>query len=126
MSNQLKSIVCLAFGGTLGISLLILACAQKQYGVWWPMFVVVFYLLALLPRLVVRSMRSASSTHRDAAIFFSVGMVLSSFALPIVLQHASVIHAGATYLTMAANILIFVTISMYLRWTEGEADAGWR
>lgn len=84
-------LICLAFGGTIGMSLLILACALRQFGLWWPLFVVVFYLLALLPRLVVRSLSEASRSHRDGSVFFSVGMVLSSFALPIVLARASVV-----------------------------------
>lgn len=104
---------------------------------------VIFYLLALLPRLIARSMSGPS--HKDASVFFAVGMVLSSFALPIVLARASVvcvlsihksmnvfvivlcvhlqIHAGASYLTVAANFVNFFTIAMYLKLTDSQDEA---
>lgn len=57
---------------------------------WWPFFVVAFYILAVLPRLMVKTLEPSHS-FKDASIFFTCGMILSSFALPIVLARSVVV-----------------------------------
>ena len=59
---------------------------------WYPFTVVVFYLLSPIPSLIARrhSDDSASNPCRELAYFLTTGIVMSAFALPIVLARAPV------------------------------------
>jgi len=91
-----KALVALAFTGSIGLLFLFLACALPQYNNWYPFTVVVFYLLSPIPSLIARrhSDDSASNPCRELAYFLTTGIVMSAFALPIVLARAPV--AGDT------------------------------
>merc|ERR1712035_217613 len=90
-------------------TLLLLSCTLKfneetnedftknSYG----LFVIIFYVLAPLPLVIARNMESESGM--EMAVFFSIGFIISSFALPAVLANRDVIEWGACGLTMAAN-----------------------
>lgn len=60
--------------------------------VWWTFFVVLFYVLSPLPTLIARryteSTGSSSTTAYELAMFITMGFVVSSFALPIVLARS--------------------------------------
>jgi len=60
--------------------------------VWWTFFVVLFYILSPLPTLIARryteSSGSSSTAAYELAIFLTMGFVVSSFALPIVLARS--------------------------------------
>uniref|UniRef100_U5EWY2 Putative leptin receptor-like protein n=1 Tax=Corethrella appendiculata TaxID=1370023 RepID=U5EWY2_9DIPT len=105
----IKSLLVLAFAGSIGMTLIILACALPAYKLWWPFFVVIFYFLSPIPTLIAKN----RNEMLEFAIFITMGIVLSSFALPIVLARASVIKAGACYLTVSANIVVYLTIIGY-------------
>jgi len=87
-----KALVALAFTGSIGLLFLFLACALPQYNNWYPFTVVVFYLLSPIPSLLSRrhSDDSASNPCRELAYFITTGIVMSAFALPIVLSRAPV------------------------------------
>lgn len=55
---------------------------------------VVFYILAPLPTMFTKSYndRTGAGVNMDLAIFITMGFVVSSFALPIVLARAPVAH----------------------------------
>ena len=59
---------------------------------WYPFTVVVFYFLSPIPSLLARrhSDDSASNPCRELAYFLTTGIVVSAFALPIVLARAPV------------------------------------
>ncbi|PNF36063.1 Leptin receptor overlapping transcript-like 1 [Cryptotermes secundus] len=86
--------------------------------VWWTFFVVLFYVLAPLPTLIARrhaeNSGSSSTAAYEFAIFITMGFVVSSFALPIVLarspESAPVIKWGACYLTLAGNVVVYATL----------------
>ncbi|XP_037042960.1 leptin receptor overlapping transcript-like 1 [Bradysia coprophila] len=118
------ALVSLAFAGSIGMTLIILACALPQYQLWWPFFVVVFYIFSVCPTLLAkRSMNnslSGSSPCLELAIFLTMGFVISSFALPIVLARAEVIMWGACYLTICGNFVVYGTIVGYFLLFDSE------
>ena len=87
-----KALPALAFTGSIGLLFLFLACALPQFSNWYPFTVVVFYFLSPIPSLLARrhSDDSASNPCRELAYFLTTGIVLSAFALPIVLARAPV------------------------------------
>ncbi|XP_077294166.1 leptin receptor gene-related protein [Arctopsyche grandis] len=101
------------------MTFVILACALPQYKLWWPLFVILFYILAPIPTLIARrhSEASSSSSAMEGAIFITMFIVISSFALPIVLARAPsadpTIHWGACYLTLAGNVFIYITMIIF-------------
>ncbi|KAK6625827.1 hypothetical protein RUM43_006126 [Polyplax serrata] len=126
----LKSLVGLAFAGSIGMTLLILACALPNS--WWPFFVLIFYLLTPIPTAVAQRCIHVSgaqgSTYMDPAVFMTMGCVVSAFALPIVLARApeSVITMSACYLTTAGNIVIFLTIlGFFMIFQQDDTDYMW-
>ncbi|CAK1551471.1 unnamed protein product [Leptosia nina] len=115
MKNKISfRLVSLAFAGSIGMTFVILACALPQYKLWWPFFVVLFYILCPIPTMIARrssdSAGGSNSPCMEAAIFITMGILVSSFALPIVLARADVILWGACYLTLAGNIIVYLTI----------------
>ena len=91
------ALVGLAFLGSIGLLFLFLACALPQYDNWWPFFTVVFYLLAPLPTLFARRHSddlATSSALREFCTFLTTGIVISAFALPIVLARAPTSDGG--------------------------------
>ena len=60
---------------------------------WWPFFVVIFYLLSPIPTLISKRYSDGineSSALKEACAFFTTGIVLSAFGLPLVLARAPV------------------------------------
>ncbi|XP_047519828.1 leptin receptor overlapping transcript-like 1 isoform X2 [Pieris napi] len=110
----IKGLVSLAFAGSIGMTFVILACALPQYKLWWPFFVVLFYILSPIPTMIARrsgdSAGGNNSPCMEASVFITMGILVSSFALPIVLARAGVILWGACYLTLAGNVIVFLTI----------------
>ena len=129
-----KALVALAFSGSIGLLFLFLACALPQYGNWYPFTVVIFYLLSPIPSLIARRYNDdggASNPCREFAWFLTTGIVLSAFALPIVLARVPSsggggggnstvtngtdtgllpIDGGACGLVVTANAVMFLTI----------------
>merc|ERR1712244_113303 len=87
-----KALIGLAFSGSIGLLFLFLACALPQFNNWYPFTVIIFYLLSPLPSMLARrhSEDSASNPCRELAYFVTTGIVISAFALPIVLSRAPV------------------------------------
>jgi len=88
----IKSLVALAFTGSIGLLFLFLACALPQFNNWYPFTVVIFYLLSPIPTLIAKrhSEDSTSNPCRELAWFLTTGIVVSAFTLPIVLARAPV------------------------------------
>ena len=86
-----KPLVALAFSGSIGMLLLFLACALPQFNNWIPFTVVIFYLISPIPTLIAKRCgegSSGTSPGRELACFLTTGIVVSAFALPIVLARA--------------------------------------
>merc|ERR1711936_482867 len=123
-----KALVALAFSGSTGLLFLFLACALPQFNNWIPFTVVIFYLISPIPTLIAKRRgedSSGSNPCRELAWFLTTGIVVSAFALPIVLARApvavtpapsptpdptTVIDGGACGLVLTANSVMFLTI----------------
>ena len=82
-----RALVTLAFTGSLGLLFLILACALPVFSNWAPFSVIVFYILLPIPNLLARRHKNESDA-KDLANFLTAGIVVSAFALPIVMSRA--------------------------------------
>ena len=82
-----KALITLAFTGSLGLMFLILACALPQFNNWAPFSVIVFHILLPVPSLMTRRAKDESSA-KDLATFITAGIVVSAFAMPIVMSRA--------------------------------------
>jgi len=127
-----KSLVALAFSGSIGILFLFLACALPQYDNWYPLTVIIFYLLSPIPSLIAKRYTDVSGESgqcKELAWFLTTGIVVSAFALPVVLHRApgvpsvgpnnstqpdlpdeGIISGGACGLTLTANFVMFLTL----------------
>ncbi|XP_031846407.1 leptin receptor gene-related protein isoform X1 [Nomia melanderi] len=123
----------LAFSGSIGMTFVILGCALPTFNkVWWPFFVVLFYALAPVPTIIARRCThdngNASNPCLELAIFITMGFLVSSFALPIVLARSPatdpVIQWAACYLTLAGNIVVYLTLVGFFITFEQE-DVGY-
>ncbi|KAK0395265.1 hypothetical protein QR680_001194 [Steinernema hermaphroditum] len=118
-----KAVVLLALAGVVGLTLLVLGCALSDFGSWWPMFVITFYILVPIPLMIARHYNedmTGTSACIEFALFATTGIVISAFALPLVLAHVSVINAGACVFTLLANIVLFGSIIGYFRYFNEE------
>lgn len=126
----MKALVTLAFAGSIGMTLVILACALPGFQSWCPFAVVLFYVLAPLPTIIARrhtEHTGASSSNMELAIFITMGFVVSSFALPLTLARAPakdpVIEWGACYLTLAGNVVVYLTyIGFFVTLYQEDSD----
>jgi len=75
------------------MTFLILACAVPTPKIFYPFFVLLFYVLSVLPVLIAKRYTPGAETNpkTEFALFLTAGMVLSAFALPIVLAHSAVV-----------------------------------
>ncbi|XP_062509079.1 leptin receptor gene-related protein-like [Corticium candelabrum] len=122
-------VVSLAFFGACGALLVVLGCALPEFGSWWPLFVLLPYVLAPIPITVVNrtTERSAtSSVSYEVAVFLTTGIVMSAFGIPAVLTHVNKISTGAMALTIGGNIFVFLTLFLYFNvFTSDDDDFAW-
>ncbi|XP_061551187.1 leptin receptor gene-related protein [Phycodurus eques] len=125
----IKALVGLSFSGAVGLTFLLLGCAIEQYGVYWPLFVLIFYALSPLPVFISRRLGddadSSSNACRELSIFVTTGIVVSAFGLPVVLARNSTIQWGACGLVMTGNVVIFLTILGFFVVFGGGDDFSW-
>lgn len=64
--------------------------------VYWPMFVLIFYVLSPIPTFISRRLSDdseSSNACRELAYFLTTGIVVSSFGLPIVLARTNTVSS---------------------------------
>ncbi|CAH8586734.1 unnamed protein product [Schistosoma turkestanicum] len=109
----LRTVIFVSLSGSISFTLLLLACALPQYNVWWPLFMLIFYVIAPIPLLIAKNCQEGHS-FGDVSIFLTTVVVFSAYALPILFARAPknnpLIFWGACALTLSANTLMFATI----------------
>uniref|UniRef100_A0A0K8VAY0 Leptin receptor gene-related protein n=2 Tax=Bactrocera latifrons TaxID=174628 RepID=A0A0K8VAY0_BACLA len=123
----LKALLVCAFLTCLGMTFLILACAVPQPKIFYPFFVLLFYVLSVIPVFIAKRFNQGNETNpkTEFALFLCAGMVLSAFAFPIVLAHSQVISWTAATLTLISNVINYLTIFGYsMRDSEFDAPYG--
>nr|XP_056701165.1 leptin receptor gene-related protein [Euleptes europaea] len=124
-----KALVGLSFTGVIGLTFLMLGCALENYGVYWPLFVLIFYAICPIPHLIAKRISddtdAASSACSELAHFVTTGIVVSAFGFPIILARVAVIAWGACGLVLAGNAVIFLTVlGFFLLFGRGD-DFSW-
>uniref|UniRef100_A0ABI7YQG2 Leptin receptor gene-related protein n=1 Tax=Felis catus TaxID=9685 RepID=A0ABI7YQG2_FELCA len=90
-----KALVALSFSGAIGLTFLMLGCALEDYGVYWPLFVLIFHAISPIPHFIAKRATydsdATSSACRELAYFFTTGIVVSAFGFPVILARVSVV-----------------------------------
>ncbi|XP_041849081.1 leptin receptor gene-related protein [Melanotaenia boesemani] len=124
----IKALVGLSFSGAIGLTFLLLGCALEPYGVYWPLFVLIFYILSPIPTFISKRLSDetqSSNACRELAYFLTTGIVVSAFGLPVVLARVGLIEWGACGLVMTGNAVIFLTIlGFFVVFGDGD-DFSW-
>lgn len=87
--------MAMSFVASMGITFHLLACTlPKKEGNFWPLLVYIFYVLLPLPIVISKRIiketpvgfnEKDSAQTKHYAVFFTAGIMVSSFALPILL-----------------------------------------
>lgn len=109
---------------------------------WWPIFVVVFYVLAPLPFIITRSCNRNNDYMSDSysgrcielCAFVTSVIVVSAYALPAVMAHVPmskgdpavhpIIKWSSAGFIFAGNTVIFATIFIFIRAIMSEDNYG--
>lgn len=112
----------MSFSFTVGILMVLLACALPQYDNWYPMFVLLTYAFAPVPAMIIKRYGdldySESTVGKDVATFITSALVCSGYGIPWVLWHGKIIVTGAAWLVVSGNTIIFLTILAYFAFFE--------
>merc|ERR1712137_917634 len=125
-NKNILGIAALGFCLCLGVVLFILACALKGEN-WWPMFQLVFFVLAPLPVALGFGLSGGSSSSTDvffkqqskntffldAGLFSSTALLCSAFAFPFILYHSDVITTTALILSLCGSLIMCASIAGY-------------
>ena len=114
-----KALVVLSFSGAIGLTFLMLGCALEDYGVYWPLFVLIFHAISPIPHFIAKRATydsdATSSACRELAYFFTTGIVVYAFGFPVILARVSVIKWGACGLVLAGNAFIGYLIPLVFK-----------
>ncbi|KII88478.1 hypothetical protein PLICRDRAFT_176064 [Plicaturopsis crispa FD-325 SS-3] len=118
MAAGLKTVILLSFVLAVGFLLIILSCAL--WANWLPLLVALTFVLAPLPNALFSHCGSDefSASYEgpgpvDLGRFITAVVVVTGFALPIVLAHSEVIKTGACVMSIVGGGLVYGTILAY-------------
>ncbi|KAF5315602.1 hypothetical protein D9611_004711 [Ephemerocybe angulata] len=129
MAAGLRTVILLSFVLAVGFLLIILSCALWQN--WLPLLVALTFVLAPLPNAVFAhcgsdefgSSYDSSSPAVDFGRFLTAIIVVTGFALPIILAHSDVINSKAAIMSIAGGGLVYGTILAYsAAFSQEESD----
>jgi len=120
MAAGLRTVILLSFVLAVGFLLIILSCALWQN--WLPLLVALTFVLAPLPNAVFPHCCGADeyatsfeegSGPIDLGRFITAMIVVTGFALPIILAHSGVINPAACAMSIIGGSLVYATILAY-------------
>jgi len=116
MAAGLKTVILLSFVLAVGFLMIILSCAL--WANWMPLLVALTFVLAPLPNALFSQCGSdefsgEGSGPADLGRFITSIVVVTGFALPIVLAHSEIIRPGACVMSIIGGALVYGTIVAY-------------
>jgi len=120
MAAGLKTVILLSFVLAVGFLMIILSCAL--WSNWLPLFVALTFVVAPLPNALFAHCGGAedfstdygeSSGPIDIGRFITAFIVVTGFALPLVLAHSEIIKPGASVMSLIGGGLVYGTILAY-------------
>lgn len=126
MAAGLKTVILLSFVLAVGFLLIILSCAL--FANWLPLLVALTFVLAPLPNALFSHCHSDDFSSEDSSGAIDLGrfitsvVVVTGFALPIVLAHSGVIHGTACVMSIVGGGLVYGTILAYTAVFRQESD----
>lgn len=129
-TSPLTKIIFLA--GILATGFLLIILSGSLYNNWYPLYVVLVFLLAPLP-----NMLSSSNDHyddflgsgaggignnADFAKFVTGMLVFSGVLIPIVFNHCGLIRDTAMYMSLSGGALIYLSIVLFVSFFEKRED----
>ncbi|KAG2750022.1 vacuolar protein sorting 55 protein [Suillus brevipes Sb2] len=118
MAAGLKTVILLSFVLAVGFLLIILSCAL--WANWLPLLVALTFVLAPLPNALFAhcggdefSSSDGASGAVDLGRFLTSIVVVTGFALPVVLTHSEVVKPGACAMSIIGGGLVYGTILAY-------------
>ncbi|CAL1704448.1 unnamed protein product [Somion occarium] len=114
----IKTVILLSFVLAVGFLMIILSCAL--YSNWLPLLVALTFVLAPLPNAVFAhcggddfSTDYEGSGPVDLGRFITAIIVVTGFALPLVLAHSEIIRPAACAMSIIGGALVYGTILAY-------------
>ncbi|KAL0946869.1 hypothetical protein HGRIS_013035 [Hohenbuehelia grisea] len=117
--RSVAAVILLSFVLAVGFLMIILSCALYQN--WLPLLVALIFVLAPLPNAIFSHCGADdfagsyenSSGPVDLGRFITAMIVVTGFALPIVLAHSAVITPGSCAMSIIGGGLVYGTILTY-------------
>ncbi|GJE90815.1 vacuolar protein sorting 55 protein [Phanerochaete sordida] len=114
----LKTVILLSFVLAVGFLMIILSCAL--WSNWLPLLVALIFVLAPLPNALFAHCGGDDFTADyegsgpvDLGRFLTSIVVVTGFALPLVLAHSEIIRPGACAMSIIGGSLVYGTILAY-------------
>lgn len=127
MAAGLKTVILLSFVLAVGFLLIILSCAL--WANWLPLLVALIFVLAPLPNALFShcgsedfAAESETSGPVDLGRFITSTIVVTGFALPLILAHAEVIRPAACIMSILGGALVYGTILAYTAVFSNETE----
>lgn len=119
MAAGIKTVILLSFVLAVGFLMIILSCAL--WSNWLPLIVALTFVVAPLPNALFSHCGAddfsadydSASGPIDLGRFITAMIVVTGFALPLVLAHSEVIKPGASAMSIIGGGLVYGTILAY-------------
>ena len=119
----LAKIIILSIISATGLSFLLLACILPN--AYWPLFILLFYVLLPIPILIASGCNSTALN--ELGIFISAILFVSTFGLPVVLYLKGCIQSLGFVFTLLGNIILISTGIVYALLFHRQSDElSWR
>jgi len=128
MVAGLKTVILLSFVLAVGFLMIILSCTL--FSNWLPLIVALTFVIAPLPNAIFAHCGSddfsaaddGSSAAVDFGRFLTSCIVVTGFALPLVLGHSGIIRNAAAFMSIIGGGLVYGTILSYSAVFKQESD----